>query len=421
MSIKRLSSIQRKEYTTPGLVDNSEIDNHADTLCLGANCLPIYFTGELCDVVPYSDSYTLKKGVPMAQAATAYTHPDTGETVIFILNQGLWFGAELPNSLWNPNQIRNYGHTLCDDPYDPHRRIGFMINGQEDKFIPFEVLSSLIGLKTRVPTEQEYRTCTHYVLTSEAKWDPEKALAETQADQERIRLAESVRVDEKVLNAAPSEPQVPFTNSEVDVVMTSISSAYNDEANGIVVEDDSNDHEVYSVGIAAINAKERHYRVTPDIIAKRFGCGIETAQKTLVTTSQYGVRQATHPLTRRYRTDLLQLKYHRLSNYWCTDAMFPDVKSVKGDKAAQVYTNGDFIWVYSMKLKSETGESLQVFSKDVGLPRRLIFDGAAEQMGFDTDFMKRIRWSHVEWKNTEPYTPWQNRAENAIRELKRRL
>eukprot|EP00978_Attheya_sp_CCMP212_P024521 scaffold77161_cov37-Attheya_sp.AAC.2 len=92
MTIKRLSSIQREEYTTPGHIGNSEIDNHADTLCLGANCLPVYFTGELCDVAPYSDSYTLKKDVPVAQAATAYTHPDTGEMIIFILNQGLWFG-----------------------------------------------------------------------------------------------------------------------------------------------------------------------------------------------------------------------------------------------------------------------------------------------------------------------------------------
>eukprot|EP00978_Attheya_sp_CCMP212_P023324 scaffold71208_cov34-Attheya_sp.AAC.1 len=101
------------------------------------------------------------------------------------------------------------------------------------------------------------------------------------------------------------------------------------EEDGIVVEDDSNDHAEYSVGIDAINAKERHYRVTQDIIAKRFGCGIETAQKTLVATSQYGVRQVTHSLTRRYQTDLLQLKYHRLSDDWYTNAMFPDVKSVK--------------------------------------------------------------------------------------------
>jgi hypothetical protein len=57
--------------------------------------------------------------------------------------------------------------------------------------------------------------------------------------------------------------------------------------------------------------------------------------------------------------------------------MFPDVIS-KGDKAVQVYTNGYFIWAYPMKLKSEMDESLQVFSKDVCLPRKLIFDGAAE-------------------------------------------
>eukprot|EP00978_Attheya_sp_CCMP212_P044884 scaffold325905_cov62-Attheya_sp.AAC.1 len=55
---------------------------------------------------------------------------------------------------------------------------------------------------------------------------PEKALAGTQADPERIRLVESVRIYERVLDATPSEPQVPFTNSEVDVIMTSISSAY---------------------------------------------------------------------------------------------------------------------------------------------------------------------------------------------------
>jgi hypothetical protein len=412
------------------------MDNHADTICLGANCMPIYFTGELCDVAPYTDTYKLKKDIPVAQAATAYTYPETGETIIFILNQGLWFGAELPHSLWNPNQIRNFGHPLCDDPYDPHRKLGLMIDGREDKFIPFDIFGSSIGLKTRVPTEDEYRTCTHYVLSSEARWDPEEVLSGTQGDPERARLIESVRIDENVMDASPREPQIPCSDSEVDILMTSVSSAYNDgtllsrlisavkimnyfEPNEYEKEEVKEDTKMPSIG--ATNTKSRHYRVTPDILAQRFDCGLETARKTLAATSQYGVRQATHPLTRRYRTDLLQLKYHRLSDEWYTDAMFPDVQSIRGDKAAQVYTNGDFIWVYPMKLKSETGESLQVFSEDVGLPRKLIFDGAAEQMGFNTDFMKRIRWSHIKWKCTEPHSPWQNRAEDAIRELKRRL
>eukprot|EP00978_Attheya_sp_CCMP212_P013267 scaffold33382_cov34-Attheya_sp.AAC.1 len=98
-----------------------EIDNHADTIRLGANCMPtIYFTGELCDVAPHTDKCKLQKDVPVAQAATAFTDLTTGETIIFILNQGLWFGAELQNTLRNPNQIRNFGHPFCDDPFDPN-------------------------------------------------------------------------------------------------------------------------------------------------------------------------------------------------------------------------------------------------------------------------------------------------------------
>ena len=320
-ALHRLSSIQRNKYTTPGFNAQCEIDNHADTICLGANCMPIYFTGELCDVAPYTDEYKLKKDVPVAQGATAYTDIITGETIIFILNQGLWFGAELPNSLWNPNQIRNFGHPLCDDPFDPNRKLGFMIDGREDKFIPFEIFGSSIGLKTRVPTEDEYRTCTHYVLSSEARWDPGKALAGTQGDPERQRLIEGVRINEETINANPREPQVLVSDSEIDIVMTSVSSAYSDGAllNRLVSAvkvvsyfEEGENGKPYS--IQAANTKSRHFKVTPDILAQRFGCGIETARKTLQATSQYGVRQATHPLTRRYRTDLLQLKYQRLSD-----------------------------------------------------------------------------------------------------------
>ena len=76
-----------------------------------------------------------------------------------------------------------------------------------------------------MPTEEEYRTCTHYILTSEARWDPGKALAGTQEDPERQRLIEGVRIDQKTINATPREPQVPVSDSEVDIVMTSVSSA----------------------------------------------------------------------------------------------------------------------------------------------------------------------------------------------------
>jgi hypothetical protein len=34
-----------------------EIDNHADTCCFGANFTPLYFTGQVCDVSPFTDTY----------------------------------------------------------------------------------------------------------------------------------------------------------------------------------------------------------------------------------------------------------------------------------------------------------------------------------------------------------------------------
>ena len=51
----------------------------------------------------------------------------------------------------------------------------------------------------------------------------------------------------------------------------------------------------------------------------------------------------------------------------------------------------------------------------------LIFDGALEQVGANSTFMHAIRKNNINWQTTEPYSPWQNRAEDAIREIKRRM
>ena len=43
-----------------------------------------------------------------------------------------------------------------------------------------------------------------------------------------------------------------------------------------------------------------------------------------------------------------------------------------------------------MKAKSETDKTLKKFIQDVGVPRKLIFDGAMEQVGPDTEFQKLL-------------------------------
>jgi hypothetical protein len=54
--------------------------------------------------------------IPIVQAGTAYDDPNTGETIILIINQGLYFGDSLPVTLLNPNQMRMNGLEVDDVP-----------------------------------------------------------------------------------------------------------------------------------------------------------------------------------------------------------------------------------------------------------------------------------------------------------------
>ena len=57
-------------------------------------------------------------------------------------------------------------------------------------------------------------------------------------------------------------------------------------------------------GLATYTYKRRHGTST-DILAIKWGFGLDKAKHTLQSTTQDNVRSALKPLTRKYRTDLL--------------------------------------------------------------------------------------------------------------------
>jgi hypothetical protein len=61
------------------------------------------------------------------------------------------------------------------------------------------------------------------------------------------------------------------------------------------------------LNVSYLGAKHQHSQITAEEVAKKFRCGIETAKQTLKTTTQYGVRQAIHPLQRMYRVDHIDI------------------------------------------------------------------------------------------------------------------
>jgi len=86
------------------IVANCEIDSHADTCCLGANFVPVYFSGKVCDVSPFLDSMPIQSNVDICTGATAF-EDETGNTMILIVNEVLWMGDKMQHSLINPYQI----------------------------------------------------------------------------------------------------------------------------------------------------------------------------------------------------------------------------------------------------------------------------------------------------------------------------
>ena len=106
--------------------------------------------------MPYSDDYEPIKNIHVVQGATAYDIDETGETIILIYNQSLYFGDRLDHTLTNPYQLQAFWHSVCDDPYDPNQDLRIHIQGT-DIFIPFATKGTTVLFNAHVPTIQENR------------------------------------------------------------------------------------------------------------------------------------------------------------------------------------------------------------------------------------------------------------------------
>ena len=76
--------------TEEGTVARCEMDSHhADTCVAEPNFKILEFTGERCNVTPYTNDYDPVTNVSVVNAVTAFTDESTGETVTLRFNQVL--------------------------------------------------------------------------------------------------------------------------------------------------------------------------------------------------------------------------------------------------------------------------------------------------------------------------------------------
>ena len=136
------------------------------------------------------------------------------------------------------------------------------------------------------------------------------------------------------------------------------------------------------------------------------------AKDTLQVTMQHGVWTGVHPLMRRLRIDHLNLHHLQLRGTWFLDTLFLKVKSLASYTCANVYTQGKFTQVMPMPNKTgpEVAKSLIEFTNNVGIPDKLITNGATEFTGRHTNFVKQCRCMHIRTRWTESGRKNQNYA-----------
>ena len=122
----------------------------------------------MCSVSPFLSEYTNTDNVEICTAATAWKI-HTGQVYILVFGQGLWFGDRMDRSIINPNPCHSCGISLCDNPPDPHRTIGFQTNTLN---IPLFMEGKIAKISTRCPSLEEIESCQYIYLSDQESWDP---------------------------------------------------------------------------------------------------------------------------------------------------------------------------------------------------------------------------------------------------------
>ena len=203
-----------------------ELDSHTNTCVAGATRRVLEYTGVVCDVYPYYDSYKPLNQVLVVDAVTAYNHP-AGETFILVLAQALYLGDQQEPSLLCPNQMRSYGIVVDDVP--KHLSVSCasahsIYIPSMDLQIPLELDGVISYINTWYPNESEVENCTHISLTSSSVWEPH---SETFAEQEAI-----ITISSGVIHPGKSGQTILTVNRKCEV-MTALS-----KISPLLVDDD---------------------------------------------------------------------------------------------------------------------------------------------------------------------------------------
>ena len=91
-----------------------------------------------------------------------------GTAYLLVFHESLWMGDKLDHTLVNPNQLRAYGVSIQDNPFDTKP----LSITTDDVSVNLYSEGMIISGDTRTPTESELGQLPRLILTSLHDWDP---------------------------------------------------------------------------------------------------------------------------------------------------------------------------------------------------------------------------------------------------------
>jgi len=363
-------------------------------------------------VSPFIEEYAPIGDILIASVATAWDNPTDGSTVILVINEALYFGNRMEYSLLCPNQLRFSGVIVNDVPpafSAPDTPHSIVIPGKIE--IPLSMRGVMSYLETRRPTAAEIANCEHIELTSDKPWDTHSM------DLSQNTMGTSDIIPRRVHLCERSDPP--------EICVSSLSRFMTGMDESVPVDTGPTIHEADVILIEAehrvtmsASSGMKTSVITKEDLAKRWLISPETAARTLEVATQMGMRYAEGPLEQRLHTSQAHMRFPSLNIVTYADTMFSSKKSVRGYSCAQVFTDGHyFCRVYPMRTKGDAHHALMLFIHEVGVPKSLLSDRALEEMR--GEWGKIVKQYRIDHKTTETKSPWQNRAEAEIHELKR--
>jgi len=341
---------------------------------------------------------------------------------MLVLNQAILVPG-LVHPLLCTNQLRANDIRVNDEPKhlvptptEYHHAIAIQNpnDNEQQLIIPLSMSGVFSYFEGTTPTLEDWEaahidSCVHLTYDS-PDWEP---------TQLGLDQAEAAMFDNGLL-VADRDTGV-WNQERVSRVIASLSKERVCEPPATLLADALKSHvHVTSRSVKAVTTGSKKWKVGPVALAKRWGIGVGAARRTIDATTQLAVRSMANPtLSRRFATHDKLLRFRRLPCKMYTDTMKAKHSSwMRGNKYGQVYVT-DFGWIgfYPMQSKGQAPNTLVELAHDKGVPTHFVMDGSKEQT--QGEFRKKARSFGCGINQTDTYSPWQNDAEDGIRELKK--